>query len=136
MSPRNKNEILLQEVAMNDGLTKDEYDALDEINSGSKPGRASACVARNSKRLTGLKFLAYGKDGSLALTEKGQQTLFLKRCIDGLRAISTNPFAPLAADVATFLGKKGHIARNAAGDGYEMTQRGTESLADIDATAR
>lgn len=121
---------------MDDSLTKDEYDALVALSRGAKPGRVSACVARNAKRLTGLKYLSYNKDGSLSLTEKGQQTLFLKACIDGLRAISTDSLAALAADVATFLGKKGHITRNPSGEGFEITQRGRESLADIDATSR
>lgn len=113
-------------------LTKDEYDALGQIRYGSGQGRPSACVARNAKRLTGLKYVFHQKNGSLALTEKGEQTLFIKMCIDGLRAISTDPLAPLDADVATFLGKKGHIAANAATGGFDITRRGRESLADID----
>ncbi len=116
-------------------LTKDEYDALGQIRNGPGQGRPSACVARNAKRLTGLKYVAYRKDGNLALTEKGEQTLFIKMCIDGLRAVSTDPLAALDADVATFLGKKGHIAANAATGGFDITQRGRESLADIDSTS-
>lgn len=120
---------------MNDGLTTDEFDALGQISKGPKQGRPSACIARNAKRLTGLKYTAYGKDGSLTLTDKGKQTLFVKSCIDGLRAISGNPLAPLATDVATFLAKKGHITPNASTGGFDITQRGRESLVDIDSTA-
>jgi hypothetical protein len=116
-------------------LTIDEYDALGQIGKGPKQARPSACVARNAKRLTGLKYISYQKDGSLALTEKGKQTLFIKSCIDGLRAISTDPLAALPADVATFLGRKGHIAANAATGGFDITQRGRESLADIDSSS-
>lgn len=116
-------------------LTTDEYDALQQIGNGSGQGRPSACVARNAKRLAGLKYVSYQKDGSLALTEKGKQTLFIKMCIDGLRAISTDPLAPLDAGVAIFLGKKGHITANAATGGFDITQRGRESLADIDSAS-
>ncbi len=122
-------------AAMNDALTADEYDALGQIGKGQKQGRASACVARNAKRLSGLKYIAYAKDGSLSLSEKGQQVLFIRNCIDGLRAVSIDPLAPLAKDVATFLGKKGHIAADAASGGYAITRKGLESLADIDTSA-
>jgi hypothetical protein len=115
-------------------LTTDEYDALGQINNGSR-GRPSACVARNVKRLSGLKYVSYQKDGSPALTEKGRQTLFIKSCIDGLRALSTDPLAPLDAAVATFLGKKAHISPNAATGGFDLTQRGRESLANIDSSS-
>jgi hypothetical protein len=117
---------------MKDSLTIDEFDALTQIRNAPKNARPSACIARNTKRLSGLKFVAYGKDGSLALTEKGQQILFVKNCIDGLRAIAADPLAKLDADVMTFLGKKGHIAGRAEG-GFEISQKGRESLADIDA---
>lgn len=118
---------------MDDSLTDDEYNALAEVSRAKKHERPSACVARNAKRLSGLKYLAYEKDGGLGLTVKGQQTLFVKRCIDGLRAVSDDGAAPLGADVATFLIKKGHIQARAAGPGFDITQRGRESLADIDA---
>ncbi len=120
---------------MSTGLTTDEFDALGQIRASSKQGRPSACVARNAKRLNGLKYVTYTKDGGLILTEKGTQTLFMRNCIEGLRAISNNPLAVLEADVKTFLGKKGHIAPNAAADGFDITTKGRESLADIDATA-
>ncbi|WP_225869720.1 hypothetical protein [Glaciimonas sp. PCH181] len=117
------------------GLSKDEYDALGHIARGPARGAETTCVARNAKRLSGLKYVAYGKHGQLALTEKGEQTLFVKSCIDGLRAISTDPLAPLDADVEAFLGRKGHIIPSSSGDGFEITVRGQESLADIDASA-
>ncbi|GAA4015242.1 hypothetical protein [Actimicrobium antarcticum] len=120
---------------MDDRLTTDEYDALTQIGKSSRGDRPSACIARNSKKLNGLKFISHAKDGHLALTEKGQQTLFLRQCIEGLRAVSTDSLANLAADVALFLGKKGHITR--ADDGtYAITQRGQESLTDIDTSAK
>lgn len=119
---------------MNQRLTKDEFDALGQISKSPKSARASSCVARNAKRLTGLKYLAYGKDGSLTLTEKGKQTLFVQSCIDGLRAVATDPQARLEAEVVTFLGKKGYISAGAAQGGFDITPRGQECLADIDAT--
>ena len=118
-----------------EALGKDEYDALAQIAAGMR-GRPSACVARNSKRLAGLKFVAYGKDGSLALTEKGEQTLFIRACIDGLKAIATDPLAALTPEVKMFLGKKGHMVPRTDADGFELTPRGRESLADIEQTAR
>jgi hypothetical protein len=119
-----------------DSLTKDEFDALGQINRAKKGERVSACVARNAKRLSGLKYVSYGKDGQLALTEKGQQTLFVKRCIDGLRAVANNALTTLDADVATFLNKKGHITPREGSEGFDITQRGRESLEDIDSAAR
>ncbi|MES2831719.1 MAG: hypothetical protein V4695_06980 [Pseudomonadota bacterium] len=126
---------------MNEALSNDEYDALGQIADSAHSAhnaattRPSACVARNVKRLAGLKFVVYGKDGRLSVTEKGAQTLFIRRCIDGLRAVAQNPAATLAVDVQTFLSKKGHLVPSQTG-GYLLTQRGTESLADIDITAR
>ncbi len=115
----------------NEKLTTDEYDALEQIGRGTKGERVSACVARNAKRLSGLKLVQYARDGRLSLTDKAQQTLFVRRCILGLRAVSLDPATVLDADVATFLGKKAHIVTSAAG--HEITQRGRESLADIEA---
>ncbi|QRX82059.1 hypothetical protein [Glaciimonas sp. PAMC28666] len=116
-------------------LTKDEYDALAQIAHPRHRGPETACIARNAKRLSGLKYVAYGKNGQLALTEKGEQTLFVKSCIEGLRAISTDPLAPLETDVEVFLGRKGHIVQSESGNGFEITLRGRESLADIDSNA-
>lgn len=117
---------------MNDRLTTDEFDALAQIGRAKKHERPSACVARNTKRLAGLKYIAYGRDGQLALTEKGQQTLFLKRCIDGLRAVAGDAHAPLDAGVVSFLGRKGLIVPRAPESGFDISPRGREMLADID----
>jgi hypothetical protein len=132
------NQIPATGKAMNDSLTKDEYEALAQIKKARKGERPSACVARNAKALIGLKYVRHGKDGMFVLTEKGQQTLFVKRCIDGLRAVANAAAgaaapAKLDADVAAFLGRKGLIAPHAAGEGVELTVRGRESLADIEA---
>lgn len=116
----------------NEKLTTDEYDALGYIERGASHDKVNACVGRNAKRLSGLKLVQYSKDGRLALSDKGQQALFLRRCIGGLRAVAADPTSKLDADVATFLGKKSHIAARAAG-GFEVTDKGRESLADIDA---
>ena len=120
---------------MDDRLTTDEYDALEQIVNATRGERPSACIARNSKKLNGLKFISHAKDGHLTLTDKGQQTLFLRQCITGLRNITSNPAAQLNEGVAQFLLKKGHIERDAAGL-FSLTVRGRESLADIDAAAR
>jgi predicted transcriptional regulator len=122
---------------MDDSLTKDEYEALAQIRKARKGDRPSACVARNAKALIGLKYVTRGKDGAFMLTDKGQQTLFVKRCIDGLRtvataAVATTAPAKLDADVVAFLSRKGLIAPHAAGEGFELTVRGRESLADIE----
>ncbi|WP_420473972.1 hypothetical protein [Noviherbaspirillum sp. ST9] len=117
---------------MDDKLTKDEYEALAQIRRLRKGERESACVARNAKRLVGLKYVT-SKGGVYVLTEKGQQTLFLQRCIDGLRAVAYAAPGAIEADVATFLSRKGLIAPRTVGEGFDVTERGRESLADIDA---
>lgn len=119
---------------MNDVLTIDEYAALTEIQAAPRGGRPSACVARNTKRLSGLKYITHDKSGKLLLTDKGRQTLFVKNCVDGLRAVSGNPAAQLDAGVLTFLEKKGHIVRNAETGTLDLTERGRETIADIDRT--
>ena len=111
-------------------LTTDEYDALEQIARGAKHDRVNACVGRNAKRLSGLKMVQYSRDGKLAMTDKGLQVLFVRRCILGLRAVADNPLAAIDADVALFLGKKSHILPIEAG-GYGITDKGRESLADI-----
>ncbi len=113
-------------------LTTDEYDALGHIERGAQHDRVNACVGRNAKRLSGLKLIEYAKDGRVALSEKGRQSLFLRRCIGALRALTADPQAALDADVAMFLGKKSHIVALEAG-GYAITDKGSESLADIEA---
>ena len=116
----------------NEKLTGDEYDALEWIRRGARNDRVNACVGRNAKRLSGLKMVQYARNGSVTLTEKGEQVLFLRRCVQALRALDADPLAPLDADVVQFLSRKSHIAPRAEG-GYELTPRGRESLADISA---
>ena len=118
---------------MNQKLSIDEYDALDQVSKLPRTARPSACVARNTKRLVGIKFLTHRKDGGLELTDTGKQVLFIKQCIDGLRAVSLDPATVLATPVATFLGKKGHITTNAESGLTEVSARGLECLADINA---
>jgi hypothetical protein len=118
---------------VNDSLTIDQLDALAQISRAKKGERPSACIARNSKALVGLKYVSHGKDGQLTLTEKGQQTLFVRRCIAGLRTVSNDAAATLDNDVATFLSKKGLIVPRTPAPGFDITQRGRESLADIEA---
>lgn len=117
---------------MNQVLSKDEYEALTQISKTSTTERPSACVARNAKRLSGLKYAAFKKDGSMMLTDKGKEALFIKQCIDGLRAVASDPLASLDNGVITFLGKKGHISQNADTGGFSLTQKGRESLDSID----
>lgn len=114
----------------NDQLTTDEYDALEFIRRGAKHDRFNACVGRNAKKLGGLKLVQYGRDGSVALTDKGQEVLFLRRCVDALQALADDPKAEVGADVMQFLGRKSHIAERAEG-GFALTDKGRESLADI-----
>lgn len=115
----------------NEKLTQDEYNALDEIKHGAKAERYSACVGRNTKRLAGLKLFSVARNGRITLTDKGEQTLFLRRCIVTLRALSTDSASPVDADVALFLGKKSHIVVLAEG-GHAITDKGRASLADIE----
>jgi hypothetical protein len=119
---------------MNYQITKDEYDALEQITKLERNARPSACIARNSKHLIGIKLIAHRRDGGFELTENGRQTLFIKQCIDGLRAIAGDAAAELSKPVALFLGKKGHIETDAETGKNRISQRGLECLADIDAT--
>lgn len=116
----------------NEKLTTDEFDALDQVAAGIKTERPSACVGRNAKRLSGLKLISYARDGRLSVTDKGHEVMFVRRCIMGLRAIAADPLAPLGKDVTLFLGKKSHILPLADGKGYEITDKGRASLADMD----
>lgn len=116
----------------NEKLTTDEYDALEFIRRGARTDRFNACVGRNAKRLSGLKMISYGRDGKVELTEKGQQVLFLRACIDALSALAEDPSANVPGDVAQFLIRKSHIAQREDG-GFTVTPRGLESLADIQA---
>ena len=119
---------------MSHRLSRDEYDALEQVKNAPKPGKTakpSACIARNAKHLVGIKFLISKKDGSFALTEKGAEALFIKDCIAGLRALSVDAESKLDATVATFLGRKGHIAATATAGHFAITAKGRECLEDI-----
>jgi hypothetical protein len=119
------------EIAMkNEKLTQDEYDALEQVARGIKGERISACVGRNTKRLSGLKLFSFSKDGRLSLSDKGQEVLFVRRCIIGLRALAADPQTKLDNDVANFLGKKAHIVA-IDGGAFAITDKGRESLADM-----
>jgi hypothetical protein len=121
----------MEKMAMkNDKFTQDEYDALYEIKRGIKGDRVSACVGRNSKRLSGLKLISIAHNGRISLTEKGEQAIFLRRCVQALRALSEQAGVAVDADVALFLGKKSHILERAEG-GFEISDKGRESLEDI-----
>ncbi len=121
---------------MDHKLSQDEYDALAQVAKLPRGTRPSACIGRNTKRLSGIKLMTHRRDGTLELTESGQQVLFIKQCIDGLRAVANVPGSALTQDVARFLGKKGHVALNAETGLLEATTRGRESLADIDANKK
>ena len=114
----------------NEKLSTDEFNALEEIARGIK-GKPSACVGRNSKRLSGIKFIKFERNGTIILTDAGRQQLFLRRCVMTLRALVAAPGPVADKDVALFLGKKSHIAE--AEGGFAITDKGRESLADIEA---
>jgi hypothetical protein len=111
-------------------LTTDEFDALEYIRNGARSDRFNACVGRNAKKLAGLKLIQYGRDGKVALSEKGAQLLFVRRCIVALRALAQDPATAIEPDVAQFLSRKSHIAAREEG-GFVVTDKGQESLADI-----
>ena len=111
-------------------LSTDEFNALLEIARGIQ-GKPSACVGRNSKRLSGIKLIKFERTGRIILTDAGKERLFLRRCVLALKALVEAPGAQLDADVALFLGKKSHIAEI---EGVlTITDKGRESLADIEA---
>ena len=114
----------------NEQLTTDEYDALELVRRGVKRESPGACVGRNLKRLSGIKMMETTRDGRIVLTEKGQQVLFLRRCIKSLTALADDPQAAVDADVVRFLSLKSHIAP-LDGGGYALTDKGRESLDDI-----
>lgn len=116
---------------MNNGLSRDEYDALAQVTKMARGAKPSACIARNAKKLVGIKLLSPRRDGTYALTDKGEEALFLNRCVRGLRAIADDPSIRLDTDVATFLGRKGHILATAAVGHFDITDKGRECLADI-----
>ncbi len=114
----------------NEQLTTDEYDALELVRRGVKRDTAGACVGRNAKKLSGLKMMEATRDGRIVLTEKGQQVLFLRRCVQALGALASDPQAQLDNDVARFLSLKSHIAP-LEGGGHLLTEKGRETLDDI-----
>ncbi len=116
---------------MNKQLSTDEFDALEQISRLSRNVKPGACVNRNAKRLCGIKFASYRKDGQLELTEEGKSVLFSKRCIDGLRAVQSNSAVTLSPEVFAFLSKKSYLETGS--DGLQLSLRGMECLADIDA---
>jgi hypothetical protein len=122
----------LMKAAMKENkLTTDEYDALEFIRRGARHDRFNACVGRNARKLAALKLITWNRhEGAVALTEDGKQLLFLRRSIDTLRALESDPLAPVEPDVAHFLGRKSHIAPRPEG-GFALTDKGRESLADI-----
>jgi len=115
----------------NEKLTTDEYDALELVRRGGKQDLATACVGRNTKRLCGIKLMSFGRDKRLTLTEKGEEVLFLRRCVIGLRAVAQDPMAALDDDVLRFLNRKSHLLPLEAG-GHALSDKGRESLADIE----
>ena len=119
-----------REVVMSKDLSIDEFDALEQISRHNRNTKPSICVARNVKRLSGIKYVSYRKDGQLDLTEQGAMALYAKQCIDGLRAVTVDPLSSLKQEVSDFLHKKGYITTEA--EGYRISARGLECLADID----
>ena len=115
---------------MTQPLSRDEFEALEQVKAMTKSSKPSACVARNTRHLAGLKMLVHHKDGSYELTEKGTLALFVKNCITGLSALATNADTKLDAAVATFLGRKGHIVATKGGH-FVVTAKGRECLEDI-----
>ncbi len=116
-------------------LTRDQFEALAQVSVMPKGCKPSACVARNAKHLSGTKYLVPRRDGTYALTEKGEEALFTKNCISGLRemAEASNQgvaLPKLAADVLHFLQRKGYLVSGAAGQ-MCVTDKGHECLADI-----
>lgn len=114
----------------NEQLSLDEYDALERVRRGTREDLASACVGRNTKRLTGIKLMSRARDGRIALTDKGAELLFLRRCIAALTALADDPMTALDDDVLRFLDRKSHVAPREGG-GHVLTDKGRESLDDI-----
>lgn len=112
-------------------LSRDEFEALEQVGSMLKSDKPSACVARNARHLVGIKMLVHHKDGSYQLTEKGTLALFVKNCIAGLSELAINSDAKLDNGVATFLGRKGHIIETAIPGRFEITAKGRECLEDM-----
>ena len=111
-------------------LTRDEFDALDQVKKAKKDAKPSACIARNARHLIGTKMISLKKDGNYALTEKGAESLFVRQCITGLQQMAASPDTVLDPGVQNFLGRKGYIAEGADSK-FVVTTRGRECLADI-----
>ncbi len=118
---------------MDHTLTRDEFEALEQIGQSKAYDKVSACIARNSKKLIGIKLIAHrNKGGGFVLTEKGEEIVFMKDCIKGLRALAAGDAPPLAPAVSAFLGRKGYASADQASGVLVITDRGRECLADID----
>jgi ribosomal protein S19E (S16A) len=111
-------------------LSRDEMDALVQVSKMARAAKPSACIARNAKKLVGIKLLVPRRDGTYALTDKGSEALFVNRCIRGLRALADDATTRLDTDVAQFLGRKGHIVETSEGQ-HVVTDKGRECLDDI-----
>lgn len=116
---------------MQQHISRDQFEALEQDGKLPKGTKPSACIARNGKFLTGIKMLDYRRDGSYALTDKGREALFVKNCITGLGAIAADVNAKPAADITAFLVRKSYIAATATPGRFEITAKGRECLADI-----
>ena len=116
---------------MSHRLSRDEFEALEQVSKMAKGSKPSACIARNAKKLVGIKLLAPRRDGTYTLTDSGTEALFVKNCIAGLRSLAADPAAKLDAAVATFLGRKSYIVATAIAGQFEITPKGHECLADI-----
>jgi predicted transcriptional regulator len=120
---------------MNHPLSRDEFEALEQVAAAKSYDKPSACIARNAKHLVGIKLLVHRKNGSYELTEKGAEALFTKNCIAGLRAMAANADTRLGAGIATFLCRKGYLQAGSGAGQFAITAKGHECLADIDLSA-
>ncbi len=111
-------------------LSADEFEALEQVSRLKKQEKPSACVNRNAKRLSGIKMIAFRRDGGLELTENGKQFLFIKQCIDALRKLAQDGPQTLPPLLAQFLARKSHIAEAEVAGTWQITERGRESLAE------
>ncbi len=116
---------------MKQHLSRDQFEALEQVRTLQKGAKPSACIGRNGKFLTGIKLLSHHRDGSYTLTDKGHEALFVKNCIAGLRNIADDVNAKPAADITAFLVRKSYIAAAATPGRFEITAKGRECLADI-----
>ncbi len=115
---------------MKQPLSRDQFEALEQVKKLQKGMKPSACIARNAKHLVGIKYLVPRRDGSYALTEEGMEAIFTKNCITGLQAIANDADVKLDVAVAAFLGRKSYIVADGAGR-FSITDKGRECLADI-----